>query len=109
MKLASLQHDHDECLRKGADLLGTSVRAVSLDWPVEQLLRAHLHLEARLGLDLEHPFLSFTSGPKGQDLEFGLERYRLEIEGKSAQRIGFNSPGPRNRNGVDSRVAANRV
>lgn len=94
MKLASLQHDHDECLRKAADLLGTPVRAVSFEWPVEQLLRPHLRLEARLGLDLKHPFLSFTSGPKGQNLEFGLEHYRLEIAGKSIELVKILAPCP---------------
>lgn len=82
MKLSVLQHDHNFCLQKGAELLGCAVRAVNLEWDVEQLLRKHLRLEMRLGLDSEHPFLGFTSGPKGQQLEFGLERHRLEIEGK---------------------------
>jgi hypothetical protein len=83
MKLASIQADHDYCLQKGAELLGCAVRAVNLEWEVEQLLRKHLRLEARLGWNSEHPLLTFTSGPKGQRLEFGLERYRLEMDGKA--------------------------
>jgi hypothetical protein len=94
MKLSSLKHDHDVCLQKGADLLGTPVRAVGLYWQVEQLLREHLHLEARLGFNSEYPFLSFTSGPKGQDLEFGLERYRLEIGGRSIALVKIVAPCP---------------
>ena len=83
MKLASLQRDHDACLQKATELLGTPVRAVALYWEVEQLLRKHLRLVTRLGLCSEHPILSFTSGPKGQDLEFGIEQYRLDIDGRA--------------------------
>jgi hypothetical protein len=82
MKLYSIQRDHDFCLQKGAELLGCPVRPVSLEWEVEQLLRKHLCLETRLGWGSEHPFLAFTNGPKGQRLEFGLERYHLEIDGR---------------------------
>lgn len=70
MKLASLQQDHDACLRQGAELLGVPVRAVNLHWQVEQLLRAHLRLEVRKGLNLDHPFLAFTSGPKGPNPDY---------------------------------------
>lgn len=94
MKLDSLQHDHDVCLRSAAELLGTPVRAVSLYYQVEQLLRAHLRLEARLGLNFEHPFLSFTSGPKGQELEFGIECYRLQIDGQSIALAKIVAPYP---------------
>ncbi len=83
MKLSALQRDHVYCLQKAAELLGCPVRAVSLDWEVEQLLCKHLRLEARLGWSSDHPLLTFTSGPKGQRLEFGLERYRLEIDGRA--------------------------
>src|SRR5579872_7461731 len=55
MKLASLQRDHDACLQKATELLGTPVRAVALYWEVEQLLRKHLRLVTRLGLCSEHP------------------------------------------------------
>src|SRR5438552_8916743 len=92
MKLADLQRNHELCLQKAAELLGTPVRAVSLDWAVEQPLRKCLRLEARLGLCSEFPFLTFTSGPKGQQLEFGLERYRLEIEGKSIALVRVAAP-----------------
>lgn len=82
MKLSQLQRDHAACLRKGAALLGVPVRAVGIDWDVEKLLRKHIRLEARVGFDSEYPCLTFECGPKGQTLSFGLERYRLEIEGR---------------------------
>ena len=82
MKLSAIQRDHGFCLQKGAELLGCPVRPVSLEWEVEQLLRKLLRLEARVGWGSDHPFLAFTNGPKGQRLEFGLERFTLEIEGR---------------------------
>jgi hypothetical protein len=74
MKLSAIQHDHEFCLSRAAEFLGCPLRAVSLEWDVEQLLRKHLRLEGRQGLHTEHPLLTFTSGPKGQDFEFGIER-----------------------------------
>ncbi|MGE5192894.1 MAG: AAA family ATPase [Deltaproteobacteria bacterium] len=94
MKLSALQHDHDYCLQKGAELLKCPVRAVSLEWEVEQLLRKHLRLETRQGWSSEHPFLAFTNGPKGQRLEFGLERYGLEIEGTPVPLARVVAPSP---------------
>jgi len=94
MKLANVQHDHKVCLKMASELLGAPVRAVSLNWQVEQLLRAHLRLEARLGLDFGHPFLAFTSGPKGQVLENGLEQYRLEIDGVTIGLVKVVAPFP---------------
>lgn len=81
MRLSTLQQDHEFCLKKGAELLGCAVRAVTLEWDVEQLLRKKLRLELRQGLTSEYPHLGYTSGPKGQQLEGGLERYRLDIDG----------------------------
>ena len=94
MKLSVIQRDHEFCLARAAEFLGCPLRAVSLSWDVEQLLRKHLALEARLGLHAEHPLLSFTSGPKGQDLEFGIERYRLDIEGRSIRLAKVVAPYP---------------
>jgi cell division protease FtsH len=82
MKLSAIQHDHDFCLTRAAELLGCPVRSVGLEWDVEQLLRKHLRLIERRGLQSEHAYLKFTSGPKGQDLEIGIERYLLEIDGR---------------------------
>jgi len=92
MKLCDLQRDHDLCLSRAADLLGCPVRAVYLDWDVEQLLRRSLRLELRTGLKTEFPFLRFTSGPKGQDLAFGLERFRVEMEGRAVGLAKVTAP-----------------
>ncbi|MBI3865635.1 MAG: ATP-binding protein [Planctomycetia bacterium] len=94
MKLSQLKRDHTECLRQGALLLGTAVRAVGMDWDVENLLRRHLRLEQRAGFDSEYPRLSFSSGPKGQYLEFGVERYRLEIDGRVLSLAKIVAPCP---------------
>ena len=125
MKLSVLQHDHEFCLQKGAELLGCPARAVSLEWGVEQLLRKHLRLEARLGLNSEHPFLGYTSGPKGQQLEIGLERFSIDIDGTqiSVARIVapcanhqlwkyyrfWAVPVTRSRNALDSPATLNSV
>lgn len=94
MKLADLQLDHDFCLQKAAGLLGVPVRALHLAWDVEQLLRKHLRLQSRLGLSTDHPFLNFSSGPKGQELEFGLERYWIEIDDRTIALAKIVAPHP---------------
>lgn len=92
MKLCDLQRDHDLCLSRAADLLGCPVRAVNLDWDVEQLLRRNLRLESRTGLTAEFPFLRFTSGPKGQDLAFRIERFQVEMEGRAVGLAKVTAP-----------------
>ncbi len=82
MNLAQLQFDHAYCLERAAAVLGAPVRAVSLTWSVEQLLRMDLRVDGRCGLESPHPLLSFASGPKGQTLEYGVESFRLEIGGR---------------------------
>jgi hypothetical protein len=94
MKLSAIQRDHEFCLNRAAELVGCPLRAVSLSWDVEQLLRKHLALEARQGLHAEHPLFTFTSGPKGQELEFGIERYRVEIDGRSIPLAKVVAPFP---------------
>lgn len=94
MKLSQIQRDHAACLELGAALLNTPVRAVGIEWDVEKLLRKHLRLEVRTGFDSEYPCLTFGSGPKGQDLEFGLERYRLEIDGRNVPLARIVAPCP---------------
>jgi hypothetical protein len=94
MKLSQLQRDHATCLQQATALLETPVRAVGIDWDVEKLLRRHLRLDARAGFDNEHPWLTFAGGPKGQNLEFGLERYRIEIEGKQVLLAKVLAPCP---------------
>jgi len=92
MKLCDLQRDHDACLTRAAELLGCPVRAVNLRWDVEQLLCRRLRLESRIGLKVEFPFLDFTSGPKGQDLAFGLERFSVRIEGQTVALARIHAP-----------------
>jgi hypothetical protein len=81
MDIADHQRNHESCLARAAELLGTPVRALSLDWSAEQLLRQHLRLEVRRGLSAEYPLLTLTGGPRGLKLEYGLELYRVEIDG----------------------------
>jgi len=83
MTLIEHQRNHAFFLEKAAEFLQTDVRAVTLEWNIEQLLRRHLRLESRCDLESEHALLCFTSGPKGQQLESGLERYRLAIDSLS--------------------------
>ena len=68
--------------------------AVSLTWGVEQLLRKALTLEGRQGLEAPHPLLSFESGPKGQSLEYGVETFRVEIDGVTLRLAHVVAPNP---------------
>jgi cell division protease FtsH len=81
MNLSDHLRDHEFCLRQAARLLGTAVRAVDLGWSAEKLLRRHLRLVDRRGLASDQPFLTFSGGPKGQQLRFGIEQFTLELDG----------------------------
>jgi hypothetical protein len=83
MDIANHQRNHELCLARAGELLGVPVCALSLEWNAERLLRQRLRRETRHGLLSELPHLEFTGGPKGLSLEFGLERFRLEIGGAS--------------------------
>jgi cell division protease FtsH len=80
MNIADHQRNHEFCLAQASELLGIPVRALSFEWNAEQLLRKHLRLEARRGIASAHPYMTFTGGPKGQKLEYGIEKYTLTID-----------------------------
>lgn len=92
MNIADHQRNHEFCLAQAAELLGTPVRALNLAWCAEQLFRAHLRLEGRRGLTSEYPLMSFTGGPKGQKLEYGLELYSLAIDCLSMPLVHIVAP-----------------
>ncbi|MFN0053290.1 MAG: hypothetical protein ACKV0T_13995 [Planctomycetales bacterium] len=73
---------HNAALARAAELLGEPVRAVSLTTGAEQLLLKHLRLEPRFGLTGPLPHLTINGGPRGQRLEYGVERYRAVIDGQ---------------------------
>jgi hypothetical protein len=81
MDISEHQRNHELCLARAGALLGVPVCALSLDWSAERLLRRHVRLEERRGLLTELPHLNFTGGPRGLALEFGMEQFRLEIDG----------------------------
>jgi hypothetical protein len=77
MTLFEHQLDHQECLRLAAEALGEPVRAIALDWKLEQLLRKHLRLEKRLGVGSENAVVRFQSERKGHSVDIGVEVFRL--------------------------------
>jgi cell division protease FtsH len=74
--------NHERCLHWAAQLLGRPVRAVNLSWTTDQRFRRLLVLEERVGLEHLHPLMTFSDGPKGQQMGYGVERYRAEIDGR---------------------------
>lgn len=92
MNIVDHQQNHDFCLSQAAELANVPVRAVNLEWVPEQMLLKHLRLEERRGLTSAHPLLTFTGGPKGQRLEIGLEKYRLDIDGHSVPLVRIVAP-----------------
>ncbi len=82
MTLLEHQLDHQECLRLAAEALGEPVRAINLDWKMEQILRKHIRQERRLGIGPEGAMIRFQSGRKGHAVEIGLEVFRIERIGE---------------------------
>jgi len=81
MQIADHYRNHEECLRQAAEWLGVPVRAVDVMWGLEHLLKKHARREERRGFVSENPVLHFWMGPRGQGLAYGMERYRIDLEG----------------------------
>lgn len=92
MELATFINDHAILLEKAARLLGEPVCAVTLEYRLEQLIKPLLRREERRGLDTEFPLLEITCGPRGQDLEYGIEKYRLDVEGRTIGIVRLSAP-----------------
>lgn len=92
MTIADHQRNHEYCLTLAAELAGVPVRALTLEWIPQQILRDHLRLEKRRGLASEHPLMTITGGPKGQTLAYGLEKYSLAAEGKTIPIVHVVAP-----------------
>jgi hypothetical protein len=89
MTLFEHQLDHQECLRLAAQALGEPVRAVTLDWKMEQILRKHIRHEKRLGIGPADAMVRIQSERKGHALEVGLEVFRVDRSG--VRRAGCDS------------------
>ncbi len=77
MTLRQHQFDHQECLRSAAEALGEPVRAIDLDWTMEQLLRQHARVVGRAGLAGAAPVVRFEGGRAGREVAVGMELYAL--------------------------------
>jgi hypothetical protein len=81
MHLRQFQSDQQHCLRLAAEALGEPVRAVALDFGVEEPLLKRLRRVARLGLDGGPAVVRFVDERHGHALEFGIELYAAQIDG----------------------------
>ncbi len=89
-----LQHklDHARCTAIAAEMLGSPVRTLVLDWELESVLRRRARLEARIGIGGDHALLRFQSGRKGHALAQGAERYRLETPSGTVRIVRVIAP-----------------
>jgi hypothetical protein len=81
MDITDYQRNHEFCLAQAAELLGAPACALTISWRAEQMLIERSRLDVRRGLSSGHAHLNFSGGPKGLDLEYGIARYSLEIDG----------------------------
>lgn len=73
---------------------------MDLTWGLEHLLKKHARREERRGFASEHPVLHFWLGPHGQSLAYGMERYRIDLEGHAVRLVKVVAPACGD--GVDS-------
>ena len=72
----------DQLVQRASEMLGSPGRIVVLDWRMEHLLREAAVFETRRGLVGESPVQVFDQGRRGHSTYVGLERWRLDIDGR---------------------------
>lgn len=82
MSLAQHQSDFQRCLQLAAELLGEPVRAFDLEWGLERSIAGLLKLEQRSGVASHQALVCFRADRPGHELQIGLERFRLTLDGK---------------------------
>ncbi|HUY92964.1 MAG TPA: ATP-binding protein [Pirellulales bacterium] len=92
MSLAQHQTDHQRCLQLAAELLGEPARAFGLDWDLQRSIEPLLKLDRRCGATSHHPLVCFRAERPGHELQMGLERFRLALEGREFRLVRVEAP-----------------
>lgn len=82
MSHSEVQKTLDHFIQRASEALGTPGRAILLDWQMSSLLEHDARFCSRRGLSGQHAVLTFSSGPVGHDMAYGMECFRLELNGR---------------------------